>query len=605
MVNVMVDFWIPKNMRHFLVGDWEEEGDVQWYGFDKEEIGEELMLEQREKVRREQDRDEHYRQQGFPPLACQMEESSKTEEEIEQQIEVETRDGLQKLEILRRERGEKKKNELCFREKAKGVRGPGRPKGRGRGRKKREADPSYNLPKSAFQYLRPIIPPPGVRLFMTHNNPRKRTNNYSFGYNPNFTVYPLSGYVRMTGVQDVSKITEGFRFFSSVTRIPLQYVGCHYRVKNSTNCGDFMCQGVPMILDSFMDMKKDEKKLGIQVRPKVFQFPCVTIKFDGINGCVNIFDSGSYVMLGQQSREDVTACYQKLCRITPLYWKTQEQDTQCVWTAASSSNNSLDLDGGRFEDAETEEDLPAQEDQQQQQQDWEEESSEGEVILYESGLPEDPGVWDLRTGKKREEQGGEKEEGESESKRRKTETQEGQEGGEREVGDLNPSNVTSSEPSTAALLRQAALNMERRDRRLQLQRQQAVEEDQQHQHLQWQQQQQQVMQQMLQQQQQQLQQLPTAFQDHFRVCCTPEQLQYMSVKQEIHPQDFVKTELSDEEPDLIQSITTEERESLSQPQDFPEPFIEAGESSINPSSETSNRTEEITKEEGPMTREWH
>jgi TATA-box binding protein (TBP) (component of TFIID and TFIIIB) len=167
-----------------------------------------------------------------------------------------------------------------------------------------------------------------------------------------FTVFPSSGSVIATGFRTIDAIPTAVTWFAEevcdiVVPSPKAFAAAHLfrkcwkgRVVNSTHRGTIVCSGsgdggrvsACQIADRF---KKASDKRTVTVSFRSQFFPGVLVKWADCEGTVNLFNNGSYVLVGVKKRSSVRVLYERLCALIRTHWTTSTPPTSCAWTADS------------------------------------------------------------------------------------------------------------------------------------------------------------------------------------------------------------------------------------------------------------------------------
>jgi hypothetical protein len=235
-------------------------------------------------------------------------------------------------------------------------------------RRRRELDQDGNARRAATDQR--AFPRPHAYVRRRSGYRRSRENTYeSLGEGRNFfvlaadsgkangeryvfTVFPASGSVVATGLRSfpswfdpekpADEAPEVIRTFSELTGIPSSEIH-GLRVTNSTWSGSLRPHGAtPESLGSVMRVISDYSRsmsggelsglVSIDFRSQFF--PGVRLQLGGVRGTINLFNNGSFVIVGARRASEAMVHLRWLAAIMNECWKKPGAGTSYAWTAA-------------------------------------------------------------------------------------------------------------------------------------------------------------------------------------------------------------------------------------------------------------------------------
>ena len=161
-----------------------------------------------------------------------------------------------------------------------------------------------------------------------------------------FTVFPHKGQVIGTGIKDYGSVQWALEVFAHAAGMSnASAVQWERRIVNSTYCGRIVCSqeqvSTSQVLYRFTKEAEPEDKRNVSVSFRPHFFPgalvrCSNGEAEEGEGTVNLFNNGSYVLVGVTTYTQARKVYERICAIIETYWTTSAQPTSCAWTAGSS-----------------------------------------------------------------------------------------------------------------------------------------------------------------------------------------------------------------------------------------------------------------------------
>ena len=153
-----------------------------------------------------------------------------------------------------------------------------------------------------------------------------------------YTVFPNSGDIAATGLNDKEGVKSATSRFEELCGLEVEEKSV--RITNSTYSGKIVCRdldqgraSVVQVLTLFADSLPERSPVCVNFRSQFF--PGAKLKHDELNGTVNIFNNGSYVIIGVRSRGEAERLQEWLGAIMAEFWTTMAQATACAWIAES------------------------------------------------------------------------------------------------------------------------------------------------------------------------------------------------------------------------------------------------------------------------------
>jgi TATA-box binding protein (TBP) (component of TFIID and TFIIIB) len=156
------------------------------------------------------------------------------------------------------------------------------------------------------------------------------------GKKPSFTVFPKSGKIVGTGIENHRSIKWTLEVFARAANYSKSEASeWEKKVVNSTYSGKIKCSekriSTCRVLSKFVE-KGTPKDVSVSFRPQ--HFPGVLLRYKDIvsmqkKGTINLFNNGSYTIVGVTNEAGAKKLYDNLCRIIQTYWTTS---SSCVWT---------------------------------------------------------------------------------------------------------------------------------------------------------------------------------------------------------------------------------------------------------------------------------
>lgn len=151
-----------------------------------------------------------------------------------------------------------------------------------------------------------------------------------------FTVFPQKGSVIATGVKSLENINSALQKFTDI--IGLKSESIHTKkIVNSTYTGTIVCSETIATHCLLRNSRTEENDKNIDISFRTQFFPAILIKWKNLQGSINLFNNGQYVIVGVNSEEQANVLYQQLCVLIQNCWMTSKPQTSCVWTADLSS----------------------------------------------------------------------------------------------------------------------------------------------------------------------------------------------------------------------------------------------------------------------------
>lgn len=152
-----------------------------------------------------------------------------------------------------------------------------------------------------------------------------------------FTVFPHKGHVNITGLPRYYNIKPAVIFFCELFNLRAKIILKTVTVSNRTYCGLISClnDDNQEPLAELLHLYASDKQVPIVPKKLEFRaavFPSIVLKVED-KGTVTIFNSGSYVIVGLDKRDQVLKLYKQLCVIMRHCWKTGTPETRCVQCA--------------------------------------------------------------------------------------------------------------------------------------------------------------------------------------------------------------------------------------------------------------------------------
>ena len=150
-----------------------------------------------------------------------------------------------------------------------------------------------------------------------------------------YTVFPNSGDVVATGLHNKEGIRSATSRFEELCGLEVEEKSV--RITNSTYSGKIICrdleQGCASVVQVLSLFAESLTATETVVNFRSQFFPGARLKHAKLNGTVNVFNNGSYVIIGVRSASEAERIQEWLGVIMAGFWTTMGRGTPCVWTA--------------------------------------------------------------------------------------------------------------------------------------------------------------------------------------------------------------------------------------------------------------------------------
>ena len=162
-----------------------------------------------------------------------------------------------------------------------------------------------------------------------------------------YTVFERSGDVIFNGSRTGEELEEGLRLLCELTGHRVEPTRKTARVVNGTYSGRIECVDLQQRGASVMRCLSDFCKSGgssgenahVEINFREQFFPGARMRNRQLQGTINVFNNGSYVIIGAKSDEEAEKQRQWLTAVISASWTNSGAHPACAWTAAPSSSS--------------------------------------------------------------------------------------------------------------------------------------------------------------------------------------------------------------------------------------------------------------------------